>query len=745
MKRRPLATVCLVLCLCLLVGTFFVTETLSCPKGWEGETALVTGKVYQKEETGGNNTKQTILYLKLYSVSVAGEQFSFSPGKEQAICYLKAGIKEPEIGSIVSVKGRLKYFQKATNPGQFDAESYYRILKISFQLNQTEIQQKSVDYNRFGENLYRFKKKCANILDSVLPPKEASLMKTILLGEKRAPDAEVKALYQRNGIAHILAISGLHVSLLGMTLYRLLKKMAVLLPVRLVVCGGIIILYVCMTGFSVSSVRAMLMFLIHMTALACRRTYDLLTAAALAAFLLLLEQPLYWYYSGFLFSFGCIFAIGLVVPSMTYAKRMPEGIRLRILSAVSLTLACLPFQLWFFYETPLFSAFLNLLVIPLMSFLLPGGFLLLVVGTVQQLTGGIVGVAASVVAKPGAMLVTGILFVYEQSCLLIESLPIHSYISGRPEKWQMAGYLAVLCGLVFLKKKWSLLWRWLFLLAGVVLLLLPLPSKTTVTFLDVGQGDCIHVRSKSGCHYLIDGGSSDVSKVGEYRIIPYLKYQGAECLEAVFVTHPDEDHCNGILELISLTKTEGITIRQLYLPDVHEKSKSQAYRALADAAKKAGIPVSYLSKGMHLQEEELAFLCLHPLRGYETENENAYSLVLLMQYREFDVLLTGDVEEEGERALITEMKEYDVHDVEVLKVAHHGSRYSTTEEFLTYFGQAGLKLAVVSCGANNSYGHPHEETLLRLTDVGCPVVTTPEYGAITVEFGETMKVYGYRR
>ena len=745
MKRRPLATVCLVLCLCLLVGTFFDTETLSCPEGWEGETALVMGKVYQKEETGGNNTKQTILYLKLYSVSVAGEQFSFSPGKKQAICYLKAGRKEPEIGSVIIAKGRLKYFQKATNPGQFDAESYYRILKISFQLNQTEIQQKSIDYNRFGENLYRFKKKCANVLDSVLPEKEASLMKTILLGEKRAPDTEVKALYQRNGIAHILAISGLHVSLLGMTLYKLLKKMAVLLPVRLGVCGGVVILYVCMTGFSVSSVRAMIMFLTHMAALAFGRTYDLLTAAALAALLLLLEQPLYWYNSGFLFSFGCILAIGLIVPSMTYAKRMPEGVRLRLLSAVSLTLACLPLQLWFFYETPLFSAFLNLLVIPLMSFLLPGGFLLLVFGMVKQVNGGIIGMAASVLIKPGVMLVEGILFVYEQSCLLLERLPLHSYISGRPETWQMAGYLVVLCGLVFLKKKWTLFVRWLLLWAGVVMLLFPLPPKTTVTFLDVGQGDCIHVQSKSGCHYLIDGGSLDVAKVGEYRMIPYLKYQGVECLEAVFVTHPDEDHCNGILELLSLAKEEGIGIRRLYLSDVHERSKNQTYRTLEETAKKAGIPVHYLSKGMHLKEEEIAFVCLHPQMGFETENANEYSLVLLMQYREFDVLLTGDVEEEGERALLAAMKEYDVQDVEVLKVAHHGSRYSTSEEFLTHFGQAGLKLAVISCGQNNAYGHPHEETLYRLTDAGCPVATTPEYGAITVEFGEEMKVYGYSR
>lgn len=745
MKRRPLATVCLVLCLCLLAGTFFDTEETSLPAGWEGESVLVKGKVYQKEETDGNNTKQTILYLKLYSASVAGEQFSFMPGKEQVICYLKAGQKEPETGSMIIAKGKLKYFQKATNPGQFDAASYYRILKISFQLNQTEIQQKSIDHNQFSENLYMFKKKCVKVLDSVLPEKEASLMKTILLGEKRAPDAEIKALYQRNGIAHILAISGLHVSLLGMTLYRLLKRLAVPLFIRLGTCGGIVMLYVCMTGFSVSSVRALIMFLMHMTALACKRTYDLLTAAALAALLLLLEQPLYWYYSGFLFSFGCILAIGLLVPSMTYAKRMPEGMRLRLLSGLALTLACLPLQLWFFYETPLFSTFLNLLVIPLMSILLPGGFLLIMFGIVGQLFGGIIGMVAYVIVKVMIMLVTGILFVYEQSCFAIEKLPVHSYINGRPQWWQLTGYLILLCWLIFMKKKWSLFKKWLFLLLGVVLLLFPLSSKTAVTFLDVGQGDCIHIRSKSGCHYLIDGGSLDVERVGEYRIIPYLKYRGAKCLEAVFVTHPDKDHCNGILELLSRAKEAGITVKKLYLPDVDEESRSQTYWELVKAAKEADTIVHYLAKGMQLKEENLTLLCLHPQKGYMTENENAYSMVLLMQYQQFDVLLTGDVEEEGERELLSTLRKYDVQGVEVLKVAHHGSRNATSKEFLDHFKQAGFKLAVISCGQDNSYGHPHKETLLRLAEMECPVVTTPEYGAITVEFGEEMKVYGYKK
>lgn len=725
MRRRPLAVGCLILVFLLYLGTVFGTVSSSPYEEWEGDTVIITGSVYQKEKKVQTGEEQKILYLELSLVENEKSRIQVEiSDKQNVICYLKAGQDFPEIGSIVKVKGRLKCFEAASNPGQFDAESYYRILRISFQLNQTEIQEKTTTYSKFREELYQIREKCSAILENTLPQKEALLMKTMLLGEKKALSEEMKELYQRNGIAHILAISGLHISLLGMTLYKLLKGAGLPIGIRCGIPLVIILFYVVMTGACVSSLRAVIMFGFQMAAQYFKRTYDLVTAACVAMLLLLLRQPLYVYHSGFLFSFGCVYAIGLFVPAMicSFEKKAEKALS-TFLSGISLTAACLPLQLWYFYQIPLYSSFLNLLVIPLMSFLVPGGLLLIGVGsfTVMQ---------NSFLLKALSGLITGILSIYEKSCNLLELLPFHLLIYGRPEKWQVFLYFCMLTMLVMLKKKLKLLPKWLILCCGILLLLWKVPGEMTITFLDVGQGDCIHIKSKEGNHYLVDGGSSTVSEVSKYRIVPYLKEQGAGRIEAVFVTHPDQDHCNGILELFNQEKGQGIAIGKLYLPDIGEGSRTESFKELEQAARNAGVEIIYLSKGQQLKEGELIIECLHPERAYESEEANQFSLVLSVTYGAFCALLTGDVEGEGEQMLIESLLERGIKDITVLKVAHHGSAYSTPSELLL---QTSPFVAVISCGENNSYGHPHAELLERLRGQSVEIGITYESGAITFE------------
>lgn len=746
MRRRPLAVLCLLMVFLLYLGIVFIEPAPSDFLQLEGKPVVVTGVVQQKELISQDRGQQTIIYIRLFSLTGNGRQRQLEETDQSVICYLKENQNVPEIGSFVRASGKLKCFSQASNPGQFDAESYYQILKISFQLNQTEIQQKSITYNEVKESLYQLRKKCAGILDETLPAKEASLMKTMLLGEKRAVDAELKELYQQNGIAHILAISGLHISLLGMTLYRLLKRLGVHTAIRAILSMGLIVGYVFMTGFSVSAIRAMIMFLIQMAAQLFKRTYDLITTASIAALLIVLEQPLYLYYSGFLFSFGCIYAIGLVVPAMTVVnhswkieekqilakqkkrEKEPEGIRLRFLSGLALTLSCLPLQLWFFYQIPLYATLLNLLVIPLLGFLIPGGILLLLVGSFQ-------GILMSFITKITTALVMGILAVYEGSCRLLMQIPGHLLTTGRPQTWQVVLYLIILMGLVLFKKKLSLKKKWMILIVGVWLLTFSFPRNMAVTFLDVGQGDCIHIRSREGTHYLVDGGSSSVSKVGEYRIIPYLQYQGVKEIEAVFITHPDEDHCNGILELLKIGESQGVTVKKVYLPNVGEASKTEKFLEIVKKAESADIEVEYLSQGQMLKEGKLCFSCIHPQKAYENSEENAFSLVLWVTYGEFQTLLTGDVEGDGEQRMMERLKaerwkEEEEDRLTVLKVAHHGSAYSTPDEMI---GLLDPVYAVISCGENNSYGHPHRELLLRLQKQNTQICITYETGAITFE------------
>ena len=235
MQKRPLSMGCLVVVIFLALMVCFLHKEPESFEAYEGDTISLQGMVYQKEQ------KQNGLALYLYKVKVqkvnvqkvnVQNEASF-PTTQRVVCYLRQGETEPELGSMVNVKGKLQCFQNAHNPGEFDARSYYQILRISFGLRQTSIQQKSKNYHLFREKLYQLRSRLSERLSMLLPWEEASLMKTILLGEKAALDEELKRLYQRNGIAHILAISGVKTQNLAIPLTRRTRINSAFMPLHI--------------------------------------------------------------------------------------------------------------------------------------------------------------------------------------------------------------------------------------------------------------------------------------------------------------------------------------------------------------------------------------------------------------------------------------------------------------------------------------------------------------------------------
>ena len=758
MRKRPLSVGCLVVVILICIVTSLSRrEPWNCPD-LEGQTVVVQGRVYQKEVKNQSGQDKTVVYLK--QVSFAGAKPADIEETENILCYLGEGVPEPEIGSFVILKGTLKNFQQPTNPGQFNAPFYYQILRISFRLDRAEIQVKSDKFYKISEGLYQLRRKAGNKMDALLPEQEASVMKTMLLGEKGILDEEIKGLYQRNGIAHILAISGLHISMIGMGLYQLLRRTGIKIKPGAILASIVIILYGVMTGFAVSAIRAIVMFLLQMLAQILGRTYDRITALAVAAVLVLVEQPLYLFHSGFQFSFLCVLGISLILPILGNVRKGRK-----LLEGIAMMAVTLPVYLGVFYQIPVYSMFLNFIVLPMMSILMGAGIVMILAAFLWTPLG-----------TPAAWLITGILMVYEKLALFTERLPHHYWTPGCPAKWQLAVYVAVLIlvaalgrtkrkAVLYQKdcihrrgkcKKWITTYGipvgicWGLILLGVVILAWRFRPELQVTFLDVGQGDCIFLQTEDGTSYLTDGGSSSVSKVGKYRMMPFLKYQGASQVKAVFVSHADSDHCNGIAELLEQAELEGIRVEYLVLPDLADECRSEGYEELVELARQNGIAVQYLHEGQQFQDGELQFRCLHPSKGYRAEDLNETSMVLLVTYRGFSMLLTGDVQGAGEEHLTQELKawkkpgatEHAETELTILKVAHHGSKNSTTEEFLK---AANPKLAIISCGEGNRYGHPHEETLERLEKADVSWFCTKDYGAITVTVDgkSRVKVRGY--
>ena len=258
-------------------------------------------------------------------------------------------------------------------------------------------------------------------------------------------------------------------------------------------------------------------------------------------------------------------------------------------------------------------------------------------------------------------------------------------------------------------------------------------DEVSVTVLDVGQGDCIHIRGPSA-DILIDGGSSDVSDVGTYRIGPCLLSRGADSLDYVFVTHGDQDHISGIREMLE-DQTFGVRICNLVLPPA--KYHDGVLQGLAFTAAEAGTRVLVMDAGEKITDGGLTLECLAPEADAGLEPGNEASLVLEAEYGAFRMLFTGDVEGSGENALVSSGR---LERCDVLKAAHHGSKNSGSDGFLDIVQPS---LTLISAGRDNRYGHPHAETVERLKKTGSKIYSTQENGALTVRTdGRRIRISG---
>ncbi len=684
-----------------------------------------------------------------------------------------------ESGDELQVTGTIAEIEGPSNDGEFDAKGYYGSLGIFYRVTVDNI----VHVEKVkGMRAYinKLKARFDMVYSYVSDDTEAGILKAIVLGDKDSLDDNVYELYKDNGIAHILAISGLHILFIGMMIYKLFKRFLSGYIVPFSASMTVLVLYSVMTGNSVSAKRAVIMCVISMGADVLGRTYDVLSALSLAALLLVFENVFIIYNSGFQLSFGAIIGIAVVYPAFdklfvepldkwadrldrkrqVVKRRMLKSVVVfmgNIFSSVSVSLVTLPIIMYQYYQVPVYSIFLNIVVIPLMSLLLLCALMVAVVGCFSL---------------PLATFLMGtvhyILKLYTMLCNAFESVPGNIWVAGKPE-FQDCVMFYILLGLFvalvsFSKvnsahekcdkrsKIVSFIQVYTAIVGIAIIVLIPRKEEgLAIRMIDVGQGDCIYVQYQNET-YLFDGGSTDLTAVGERRIFPCLRYHGVTDVDYVFISHADTDHISGILELLDMQDSTFV-VKNMVLPDIKGKESQEKYMELVDKAESVGVNVLYVAEDdcYSSGDGRLSLRCLHPKEGYDYGSANDYSAVYRLSYDNFSMLLTGDVEKAGEEAILenisseTSARE-DVSYVNiksnVLKVAHHGSKNSSGHEFID---AVTPKIALISCGEDNLYGHPHKDTLERLNSVGAKVYVTAECGQITIEVGEKVRVYGYRK
>ena len=239
--------------------------------------------------------------------------------KMQVKCEMSTdGYIEPAIGEYIKIRGKVRLFGEARNPGEFDSHLYYSTINISYSIKETNILARGGKEDVFHEALYKIRMNLEGKLDIFLPEKDSAVMKAILLGDKAYMDRDMKELYQSSGIIHILAVSGLHISILGMGMYKLLRKMRLKTMYASIISVLVMYSYGLMCGMSSSAYRAIVMFSIRLLAQIVGKTYDILSSLSIVEMMLLIEQPLLVYNSGFLFSFGAVAGIAYVMKAFDF-------------------------------------------------------------------------------------------------------------------------------------------------------------------------------------------------------------------------------------------------------------------------------------------------------------------------------------------------------------------------------------------------------------------------------------------
>lgn len=686
------------------------------PDNADGKCITFQGRVCGVEIKEG----KTYLYLN---------HLQFPDNREISRKYrIKVSIYEPcgvSCGNILSVTGEVVEAKHAGNAGQFDNYEWQRLQNILFTVKNARIRIVDSRCDRLRQTMFLLREECKNRFASVLPEAEAAVMSAMLLGDKGELDEQTKSWYQAGGISHVLAISGLHISMLGMALYRLLRRLGMPFVPCALTSGVLMGFYAAFTGAGVATCRAVIMFLVFLGAQCLGRTYDLLCALSLAVILILLDQPLWLFAAGFQLSVLAVAAIAIVHPILQreYGRKVSAGI--------SIQLVMFPCVLWHYYAFSVCGIVLNLLVIPLLPFVLALGLFIL--------GASLVSVHAMCFAATGVRCILGF---YEILCRIFLKLPFSRIVLGRPDVWEVAVfYGTLLFGLFLLMKNGTGKRRKMFpilLLAGFSVFFPNTSEDLQLSFLDVGQGDCMFIRCGGDINILCDGGSSSVKNVGKYRILPFLQYHGVAELDYVFLTHMDADHINGVKELMEM-ELGSVSVDTLVLPDI--SNPDDAYRKMERTAKDKGIKLRYMSAGDRICFGNLAFTCLHPAEDFLSDDKNQTSLALHVSYKSFDAILTGDLEKEGEAFLVQSKRLETLRsldgEIEFLKAGHHGSANATSDALLA---QLKPRAVVLSYGDGNRYGHPAPEVLKRLENAGCFCMATAKFGEISVFYDKKEKI-----
>lgn len=759
--RQAALTILLALLAALYGYWTEVNNRSALPESLAEQTVTVTGVIASQIEVDGDRVRFQLLAETIDVADVTESKYDIQGERLQIVIYLQAQDEQLEAlswqrGMPLRLEGTLQLPGIARNFGDFDYRAYLQRLHIHWQLTAQGLQDVETrqaarwTMQSLLSQVDSFRALLSERISMLYTDRHAGFMQGLLIGDRSELPQHLYDRFSDIGMTHVLAISGLHVGVFTAGCFGLLKLFRFTKEKICTIILLLIPLYVLTTGAAPSAMRAGIMAMLGFLALRNDRWKDTYRYLLLAACGMLIWNPYYLYNIGFQLSFIVTYGLILLVPPMTRMMKLPSVLSGALAVTIAAQLFSFPLIVYYFHSFHVLSPVANLLLVPLVSaVILPLGMVSLCFAFLYP----------ALASMPAAfvMWVSDWLFQAVEWTAGQDSLQL--YWAKAPMWWLVVYYVLLISFVAMLPRMRSRvrsLWlRIVPLLAASVMLALLVygyagdrfaPSGI-VSALDVGQGDAYLIRTPQGKHILVDGGGTirfskygeewrertDPFEVGKDLLVPLIQRRGIHKLDAVIATHQDTDHIGGLHAVIEHIPTERILFNGT-------AKDSVAWERLIESATSRDIPLYPVSYGLSWEVDRHTTLhFLHPFTSNQepsavpyVQDQNGASVVFMLAMYDVTFVMTGDIGTQEEKKIMRVLRESDRlsgvngQAVDVLKVAHHGSKYSSSDEWLAFWQPS---TSVISVGRNH-YGHPTPEVLERLAGQRIQTYRTDLHGEV---------------
>jgi competence protein ComEC len=632
-----------------------------------------------------------------------------------------------EIGNRIQIVGNILKPRNERNPGEYDYEKYLNgkgIVAIANIYKTDDVKFISKEVSVYKNTIHQIRKMLDEQITSLHNKTTAGLLRGLLLADRGSIDYAIKNEFVNSGVVHVLSVSGLHVGYIVLIFLVVFNRFNIFTRYTLTLIG--LLFYLIITGADAPVFRSTVMAVALLAAPAMGREYNSLNALSLSAFVILLINPNELFNPSFQLSFSAILSLILIYPPM---KRAVDNMQIKIkwlnwflifcVTSLSAQIGTLPFTLTYFHRLSVSALLANLVVIPVSGAIVALGIFTLFVSTLFSWFGSIFASANE--------LLTYVMYFFvrllggdKYSYILINQFSVFDAIL-----FYLILALVFFIFKMFVSRNAKFVGITLSVVLWIMLMRLDnyemMPKNSlSVMHIDIGQGDAALIKFPNGKTALIDAGeATEYFDNGERVILPLMDKLGIDTIDYGFISHVDSDHYKGFLSIINKHR-----VRQIYKPKLDPKLQKDI--DLENYLRANGVPFKYYSKEII----PIGNSCIYVLNDttnhyFESLSSNDQSGILKLVYGNNSFLFTGDASTKVESDYVSKYKTF--LQSNVLKAGHHGSRSSTSEEFLEYVKP---NYAIISAGVMNKFHHPHKDIVERFNQNKISIVRTDKSGAI---------------